>query len=206
VRDAFASELFRLSPPRLRRLSLRGSANLRALSLSPAGSCPALEALQLGGCPSLAYLLVQSASLRTLDVGGCASLAKARARRAALGSARAGVAELTVLGCLVARPYEWSRLWCWACGPARAKRTRAPGRRRRQALVQCPALASLAAGGCGALEHVAVWSDALAQLDLTGALLGGGGAAGSHTAACSLPPLSGKRSRQRGAATKRRRR
>jgi hypothetical protein len=86
VRDAFAAELFRLSPPHLRRLSLRGSANLRRLVLSPLGSCPALKALDLGSCPSLEYLLVQSASLKSLDVSGCPTLAKALVQCPALAA------------------------------------------------------------------------------------------------------------------------
>lgn len=76
VRDAFASELFRLSPPQLRALSLRGSANLRSLVLSPLGSCPALESVDLGSCPSLEYVMVQSATLKTLDLSDCGALTK----------------------------------------------------------------------------------------------------------------------------------
>ncbi|KAI8474942.1 MAG: hypothetical protein J3K34DRAFT_489365 [Monoraphidium minutum] len=77
VRDAFASELVRLSPPQLRHLSLRGAPNLRSLVLSPLGACPALERADLGGCPSLEYVLLQSAGLKALDLGGCGALTKA---------------------------------------------------------------------------------------------------------------------------------
>ena len=76
VRDAFASELFRLSPPHLKALSLRGSGNLRSLVLSPLGSCPALESADLSGCASLGYVMVQSASLKALDLSSCPSLTK----------------------------------------------------------------------------------------------------------------------------------
>lgn len=77
VRDAFALELFRLSPPRLKHLSLRASSNLRRLVLSPLGSCPVLDELDAGECPSLDYVMVQSNTLKTLDLGGCGSLTKA---------------------------------------------------------------------------------------------------------------------------------
>jgi len=77
VRDAFTSELFRLSPPHLKHLSLRASPNLRRLVLSPLGSCPALETLDLAGCASLEFLLVQSSSLKSLDLAGCGGLTKA---------------------------------------------------------------------------------------------------------------------------------
>lgn len=76
VRDAFSSELFRLSAPQLKRLSFQGSSNLRRLVLSPLGSCPQLESLEAGECPSLDYVLVQSNTLKTLDLGACGALSK----------------------------------------------------------------------------------------------------------------------------------
>lgn len=43
MRDAFAAEVVKLSPPLLKVLDLSACHNLHKLVLSPQGSCPALE-------------------------------------------------------------------------------------------------------------------------------------------------------------------
>ena len=78
VRDAFPSELFKLSPPHLRILNLKGCSNLHKAELSPLGSCPSLEELDLSGCPSLEYVLLQSHSLATVNLSNCGALTKVR--------------------------------------------------------------------------------------------------------------------------------
>jgi hypothetical protein len=78
VRDAFAAELVKLSPPELHTLDVRGAVYLRRLQLSPMTACPLLQTLNLSGCPALEYVLVQSQSLRTLELHKCPLLAKAR--------------------------------------------------------------------------------------------------------------------------------
>ncbi len=76
VRDAFVSELVKLSPAALKTLNLHGSTNLRKAVLSPMCSCPSLETLDLGACPNLGYVLVQSASLRSVNLANCGALTK----------------------------------------------------------------------------------------------------------------------------------
>jgi hypothetical protein len=74
VRDVFAAELIKLSPPRLAALDFSCSRHLRHLVLSPLGACPALSSLALAGCAALEHVLLQSASLRRLDLNSCVSL------------------------------------------------------------------------------------------------------------------------------------
>lgn len=76
VRDAFASEVVKLSPPLLKAINFSGCHNLHKLVLSPQSSCPALAMLNLSSCPGLEYVLVQSNSLKQLDLSGCGALTK----------------------------------------------------------------------------------------------------------------------------------
>lgn len=76
VRDAFANELVKLSPPLLKVVDFNQCHNLRQFVLSPTSSCPVLERLHLSGCPNLEYVLVQSSSLTQLDLSGCEALTK----------------------------------------------------------------------------------------------------------------------------------
>lgn len=59
VRDAFTSEIVKLSPPSLAKWNLRGSENLLKFVLSPATSCPSLLHLDLSFCKNLEYILVR---------------------------------------------------------------------------------------------------------------------------------------------------
>jgi hypothetical protein len=94
VRDAFVSELVKLSPPFLKTLDLSSARNLHQFVLAPAAACPALETLNLREC-QLEFVLIQSNSLMQLvrcakkpgggdsgracvhDVPGCAGLCRA---------------------------------------------------------------------------------------------------------------------------------
>jgi hypothetical protein len=76
LRDAFCTELVKLSPPELTTLDLHGSGNLRTFTLSPDGACPRLESLDLSTCPKLTTVLVQSSSITRMSLHGCASLRK----------------------------------------------------------------------------------------------------------------------------------
>lgn len=76
LRDAFCTELVKLSPAELSLLDLHASSNLRNFVLSPGTACPKLTTLDLGGCSSLSYVLVQSHSLNSLSLTGCAALKK----------------------------------------------------------------------------------------------------------------------------------
>lgn len=77
LRDAFASEVVKLSPPELQVLDLKGSSNLHKFVLSPLTSCPKLTELDLSNCDNLEYVLLQSQSLRTLSIRKCTNLNKA---------------------------------------------------------------------------------------------------------------------------------
>lgn len=77
VRDAFAIELVKLSPPLLQRLVLRGSQHLHRFVMSPLSSCPRLEELDLSGCPTLEYVMIQSHTLRSIHLTNCGALTKA---------------------------------------------------------------------------------------------------------------------------------
>lgn len=76
VRDAFAAEVVKLSPPLLKAVDFRGCHNLHKLVLSPQSSCPALETLNLSSCPGLEYVLLQSNSVRQVDLSNCGALTK----------------------------------------------------------------------------------------------------------------------------------
>ncbi|WIA09607.1 hypothetical protein OEZ85_008999 [Tetradesmus obliquus] len=76
VRDAFAAEVVKLSPPLLKAVDFRGCHNLHKLVLSPQSSCPSLETLNLSSCPGLEYLLLQSNSVRQVDLSNCGALTK----------------------------------------------------------------------------------------------------------------------------------
>jgi len=77
VRDAFAAEVVKLSPPLLAKLNLRGSEALSNVVLSPPAACPALKHLDLSFCKSLEYVLIQSTSLTELRLHNCGALGKA---------------------------------------------------------------------------------------------------------------------------------
>jgi hypothetical protein len=76
VRDAFAAEVVKLSPPLLKSIDFRGCHNLHKLVLSPQSSCAALENLNLSSCPGLEYVLLQSNSLKQVDLSSCGALTK----------------------------------------------------------------------------------------------------------------------------------
>jgi hypothetical protein len=76
VRDAFAAEVVKLSPPLLKAIDFSGCHNLHKLVLSPQSSCPVLESLNLSSCPGLEYVLLQSNSVRQLDLSNCGALTK----------------------------------------------------------------------------------------------------------------------------------
>jgi hypothetical protein len=77
LRDAFPAEVVKLSPPNLKKMELRGSANLSQFVCSPITSCPSLQTVDLSNCASLQFVLVQSANLETLNLSRCPSLGKA---------------------------------------------------------------------------------------------------------------------------------
>lgn len=77
LRDAFASEVVKLSPPELQVLDLKGSSNLHNFVLSPLTSCPKLIELDLSSSENLEYVLLQSQCLRTLSLKKCTNLTKA---------------------------------------------------------------------------------------------------------------------------------
>jgi hypothetical protein len=76
VRDAFAAEVVKLSPPLLKAIDFTGCHNLHKLVLSPPSCCAALEALTLSSCPGLEYVLLQSNSLKQVDLSNCGALTK----------------------------------------------------------------------------------------------------------------------------------
>lgn len=80
VRDAFAAEVVKLSPPLLKTIDFHGCHNLHKLVLSPQSSCPALEALHLSSCPGLEYVLLQSNSVKQVDLTNCEALTKVTLR------------------------------------------------------------------------------------------------------------------------------
>mmetsp|Transcript_17803 Transcript_17803/g.34028 ORF Transcript_17803/g.34028 Transcript_17803/m.34028 type:complete len:263 (-) Transcript_17803:359-1147(-) len=77
LRDAFPSELIKLSPPELVTLDLKGSGSLTRFMLSPPTSCPRLTTLDLSACAQLNHVLIQSLSLETVVIAKCATLNKA---------------------------------------------------------------------------------------------------------------------------------
>ncbi len=68
LRDAFCTELVKLSPAELTLLDLHGSSNLRNFVLSPSTSCPKLASLDLYACAKLGTVLVQSSSLTSVTL------------------------------------------------------------------------------------------------------------------------------------------
>lgn len=76
LRDAFAAEIVKLSPPELSAVNFSESLNLHNFILSPMGACPKVVDLDLSRCPTLQYVLIQSSTLRTLQLSGCNSLTK----------------------------------------------------------------------------------------------------------------------------------
>lgn len=76
LRDAFCTELVKLSPSELATLDLHGSTNLRNFVLSPSTSCPNLTTLDLSACSSLGAVLIQSSSVTNMALHNCASLKK----------------------------------------------------------------------------------------------------------------------------------
>lgn len=66
LRDAFCTELVKLSPPELALLDLQQSSNLRNFTLSPATACPQLATLDLSCCKNLTNVLIQSNSIRSM--------------------------------------------------------------------------------------------------------------------------------------------
>eukprot|EP00892_Ulva_mutabilis_P002347 jgi/Ulvmu1/12112/UM084_0038.1 len=77
VRDAFAAELVKLSPPRLATLSFCGCPNLHRFVLSPINACPSMVNLNLSCCSGLEYVFVQSMSLQIIDLSNCPNVTKA---------------------------------------------------------------------------------------------------------------------------------
>uniref|UniRef100_A0A7S0V1B3 Uncharacterized protein n=1 Tax=Polytomella parva TaxID=51329 RepID=A0A7S0V1B3_9CHLO len=77
LRDAFANEIVKLSPPELTLIDFKGSLNLRNFVLSPIDQCPKLMDLDLSECASLGYVLLQSNSLKNLCLDKCPELTKA---------------------------------------------------------------------------------------------------------------------------------
>lgn len=77
LRDAFPAEVVKLSPPNLKKMEFRGSANLSQFVCSPITSCLSLQAVDLSNCASLQFVLIQSANLESLNVSRCPSLGKA---------------------------------------------------------------------------------------------------------------------------------
>jgi len=76
VTDSFASEIVKLSPPNLTRLTFVGCPNLRRVVVSPMGSCPMLRDLNLSQCDSLEYVLVQSEAVESIKLSLCGNLKK----------------------------------------------------------------------------------------------------------------------------------
>ena len=60
VSDAFASEMVKLAPPELAKLSFRGSSNLTKFVLSPLIACPLLKEIDLSLSPKLEFVLIQN--------------------------------------------------------------------------------------------------------------------------------------------------
>jgi hypothetical protein len=89
LRDAFPTELIKLSPPNLVSLELRGCGGLTRLVLSPASACPKLSSLDLSACGALAHVLLQSASLDTVLLSKCTHLGKALVHAKCLRQVRA---------------------------------------------------------------------------------------------------------------------
>mmetsp|Transcript_120 Transcript_120/g.427 ORF Transcript_120/g.427 Transcript_120/m.427 type:complete len:259 (-) Transcript_120:40-816(-) len=76
LRDGFAAEIFKLSPPELATMSFRGCDNLTKFVLSPITSCPNLEDIQLEENSNLGYVLLQSNTLYSLAINKCPNLEK----------------------------------------------------------------------------------------------------------------------------------
>lgn len=76
LRDGFAAEIFKLSPPELAEMSIQGCDNLSKFVLSPITSCPSLEQISLLENTNLNYVLLQSNSLHELNVHNCQNLEK----------------------------------------------------------------------------------------------------------------------------------
>lgn len=76
LRDGFAAEIFKLSPPELATMSFRGCDNLSKFVLSPITACPSLEDIALEDNTNLTYVLLQSNSLSSLHLHNCPNLEK----------------------------------------------------------------------------------------------------------------------------------
>ena len=77
LKDEFAAELIKLSPPNMKMLTLHGSENLTQLVLSPIGCCPSLTDIDLASCKELKMVMVQSDVVKRINVSRCPSLSKA---------------------------------------------------------------------------------------------------------------------------------
>ncbi|KAG2445624.1 hypothetical protein HXX76_000234 [Chlamydomonas incerta] len=77
LRDAFANELVKLSPPELTLIDLRGSSNLHNFNLSPMTTCPKLTDLDLSECAGLDYVLLQSQTVRSVNLRKNPAMTKA---------------------------------------------------------------------------------------------------------------------------------
>ena len=71
VSDAFASEMVKLAPPELAKLSFRGSSNLTKFVLSPLTACPLLKEIDLALSPKLESVLIQSESVEKVILSRC---------------------------------------------------------------------------------------------------------------------------------------
>ena len=69
--DAFASEMVKLAPPELAKLSFRGSSSLTKFVLSPLTACPLLKEIDLALSPKLEFVLIQSDSVEKIILSRC---------------------------------------------------------------------------------------------------------------------------------------
>ena len=76
VSDAFASEMVKLAPPELAKLSFRGSSNLTKFVLSPLIACPLLKEIDLSLSPKLEFVLIQSESVEKILLSRCGGVKK----------------------------------------------------------------------------------------------------------------------------------
>ena len=74
--DAFASEMVKLAPPELAKLSFRGSSNLTKFVLSPLVACPLLKEIDLSLSPKLEFVLIQSESVEKILLSRCGGVKK----------------------------------------------------------------------------------------------------------------------------------
>lgn len=76
VSDSFASEVVKLAPPDLAKISFRGSANLSKFVLSPLTACPLLKEVDLALSPNLEFVLIQSESVENVLLSRCGGVKK----------------------------------------------------------------------------------------------------------------------------------